>query len=56
MKTVVIILSIIIFIRTLSYAIYEIEKNNNKLGGISTIVIALIALVFPIVMVYIRGV
>ncbi len=55
MRILVIILSIIIFIKTLSYGFYEL-KDENKVGGITVIVISIIALVLPNVMVYIRGV
>ncbi len=55
MKFLVIILSIIIFLKTVSYGIYEL-KNNNKSGGITVIFIATLALVLPNVVVYIRGV
>jgi len=50
------ILSIWIFIRTISYAIYEIKQEKNKLGGTIVLLLALVALVFPIVMVLIRGI
>ena len=55
MKFLVIILSIIIFIKTVSYGIYEF-KDNNKCGGITVIFIAVIALVLPNVVVYFKGV
>lgn len=52
---ILLIISVFVFIRTLSYAIYEIKKNNNTIGGIATIVIAVIALVFPNIMIFING-
>lgn len=55
MKILVAVLSLIIFIKTVSYGIYEL-KGKNKYGGITVIVVATIALVLPNVMVYIRGV
>ena len=55
MKFLVVVLSIIIFIKTLSYGIYEF-KGNNKTGGITVIVIASLSLVLPNLVVYIRGV
>lgn len=55
MRVLVIILSIIIFIRTISYGIFEI-KDKNKPGGIAVVFIAIIALVLPNLVVYIRGV
>ena len=56
MHFLVIILSIIIFIKTTSYGIYELRENNNKTGGVVVISIAVISLVLPNVVVYIRGV
>lgn len=55
MKFLVIILSIIIFLKTLSYGIYEI-KEKNKSGGITVIVFSVFALILPYLMVYLRGV
>ena len=43
MKVLVLILSIIIFIKTTSYGVYELKENNNKTGGIVVISIAVIA-------------
>lgn len=34
-----ILIAIYVFIKTVSYGIYEIKNNNNKLGGILVIVI-----------------
>ncbi len=55
MRILVIILSIIIFIKTVSYGIYEL-KDKNKLGGITVIVIATLSLILPNLMILIRGV
>ena len=52
---IIIIISIWIFIKTVSYGVYEL-KGKNKYGGITVIVVATIALILPNVMVYIRGV
>jgi len=52
---ILIIIIIFVFIKTLSYGIFEIRKNSNTIGGIITIVIAVIALIFPNIMVYING-
>ena len=56
MKFLVLILSIIIFIKTTSYGMYELKENNNKFGGITVIAIASLALILPNVVVYFRGV
>lgn len=55
MKFLVIILSIIIFLKTLSYGIYEI-KEKNKSGGITVIIFAVLSLFLPYLMVYLRGI
>lgn len=56
MKLLVLILSIIIFIKTTSYGIYELNENNNKIGGITVICIASLSLILPNVVIYIRGI
>jgi len=56
MKFLVLILSIIIFIKTTSYGLYELKENNNKSGGIIVIAIAVFALILPNVVVYFRGI
>ncbi len=56
MKFLVVILSIIIFIKTTSYGIYELRENNNKAGGFTVIAIATLSLILPNVVVYFRGV
>ena len=55
MALVVVFLSIWIFIKTLCYGIYEIKNNSNKPGGITIIIISIISLIFPNIMIYIRG-
>ena len=49
------LLSIWIFIRTLSYGIYEIKQNSNTSGGIVIIVLAVLSLILPITVIYING-
>ncbi len=56
MKFLVVILSIIIFIKTTSYGIYELKENNNKTGGITVISIATLSLILPNLVVYFRGI
>lgn len=43
----ILLLSIWVFIKTISYGIFELKNNNNKLGGIVVIVIAFISLIAP---------
>lgn len=40
------IITVFCFIKTLSYGIFELNKNNNKSGGILVIVIAIIGILF----------
>ena len=56
MKFLVLILSVIIFIKTTSYGLYELKENNNKIGGITVIAIAAISLIFPNIVIYFRGI
>ena len=56
MDILIIILSIIIFIKTLNYGIYEIKSNNNKSGGITVIITSIITLVLSVLIIYIKGV
>ena len=43
---IILIISIIIFLKTLSYGIYEMKINNNKPAGIVIIFLASIVLIF----------
>ena len=43
---VILIISIIIFCKTINYAIYAIKVNSNKFAGITIIVMAFIVLIF----------
>lgn len=56
MKIVIILLSIIVGIKTISYGIYEIKQNKNTFGGIFIIVIATISSILPNVVVYFKGI
>lgn len=55
MQILVIILTIIVFTKTLSYGIYELN-TNNKLGGITVIVFSILSLIAPNLIVYIKGI
>ena len=56
MKFLVLILSIIIFIKTTSYGLYEVRENNNKSGGITVISLAVASLILPNLVVFFRGI
>lgn len=53
MKVLAVILSLFVFFKTLYYGIYEI-KQNNKIPGISIIVLSVICLILPNIMVFFR--
>lgn len=47
MKFVAILFILYCFLKTLFYAIYEINSHKNKVGGITIIVISLIGFILP---------
>lgn len=53
MKILTILFLLIISIKPLSYAKYNWSRNN-KLGAVGTIFIALVGVVYPIVLLYLR--
>lgn len=53
---ITVVISIWIFIKTISYGIYEIKKNSNKSGGIAVIALSILSLILPIIMVIYRGI
>lgn len=56
LKILTIILTTIIFIKTLSYGLYEIKGNNNKTGGISVIAFSLATFIFTNLVLFIKGI
>ncbi len=42
----ILIISIIIFCKTVNYALYEMHVNSNKIAGIVIIVLAIVVLIF----------
>lgn len=55
MFAIIFFISLWIFIRTLTYGIYEIKQNSNTIGGITTIVFATLSLILPNIIVYFTG-
>ena len=55
MQILILLISIWIFIRALSYGLYEIKQNSNTIGGITTIVIAVLALLLPNIILVVNG-
>lgn len=56
MRILVIILSIMIFMKTFTYGLYELENCKNKKSAITLFVFAFSSLVFSNLIVFIRGV
>lgn len=56
MRILIAILSIIIFIKTFSYGLYELKTNKNKTAGITLFSFAFLALIFPNLIIFIRGI
>ncbi len=48
------LLSIFICLKTIGYAMYEINTLNNKLGGISVIVFSILVVIFTNVIVWLN--
>lgn len=43
---VLIMFSVFVLIKTISYGLYEIKKENNKIGGICFIVFSIFCILF----------
>ena len=55
MYVVISLFSIWIFVRTLSYGLYELKEQKNKLGGFIVILLAIISLIVPTMAVFFKG-
>jgi hypothetical protein len=40
---------IIVFLHMVSFAIYEIKNNNNKFGGVFTIIFSLVSIILSVI-------
>ena len=54
MLFIILILSIIVFIKTIGYAIYEYKDNNNKFTAVVVSIFGFIALIGQVVVELIR--
>lgn len=43
-----------VFIKTVAYARYELITNNNKIGGITILLISIFILIAPSILFYLR--
>lgn len=55
MTIFLLLLSIWVLIKTISYGIYEIKNNNNKPGGIVVIILAIVSAILPNIAHFIYG-
>lgn len=46
--------TVFILVKTISYALYEINTENNKYGGIAVIFFSILVVVFANIVVFIR--
>ena len=49
MLVIILVLSVIVFVKTIGYAIYEYKDNNNKVAGIIISIFGFIALLGQII-------
>lgn len=54
MLVLILVISIYIFLRLFIYGIYEIKENQNKVAGISMMIISVVCLIAPTVIVLLR--
>lgn len=54
MTIIILIISILVSLKTINYAIYEIKINNNISGGVMIIILATLSVILPTVIVSIR--
>ena len=52
MNIILHILNIFVLIKTFSYGMYEIKVNNNKVGGIISIVLQIIVFILIVYLLY----
>ena len=56
MRILVAILSFIIFMKTFTYGLYEFKNCKNKTAAITLFLFAILSLILPNLIVFIRGV
>lgn len=52
LKLFVSLLIIFSFLKTLFYGLYEINNNQNKLGGVTIVILGIIGLILPIIIIF----
>lgn len=53
---IILFLSLIVLVKTISFGLYELKKNNNIIAGISIIIIAVFCTILPNIVIYINGI
>ena len=54
MNIIINILNIIVLFKTFSFGLYEIKTNNNKFGGIASIVVEVFVFVLILYLLWVR--
>lgn len=54
MKILMALLSLFVFLKTLYYGIYEFKQNNNKISGVSIMLLSVVCLIVPNILVHLR--
>lgn len=54
MNIIINILNVIVLIKTFSFGLYEIKTNNNKFGGIASIVVEVFVFVLILYLLWVR--
>ncbi len=52
MPFIIFIISIYVFVKTISYGIFELKNNSNKFVGIIIFIIGLFSLIVPNIVLY----
>lgn len=54
MNIIINILNVIVLFKTFSFGLYEIKTNNNKFGGIASIVVEVFVFVLILYLLWVR--
>ena len=54
MNIIVLLLTLWIFFKTVSYGVFEYQENNNKIGGVIIFILSSVSLLLPNAIVFIN--
>ena len=54
MNIIVLLLTLWIFFKTVSYGVFEYQENNNKIGGVIIFILSSVSLLLPNAVVFIN--